>query len=146
MKPQVIERDGKPLFAVVPWKEWLRLSRLADLAETTDEALFREGMASLAAGEETFPLELVTRLDAEHPVKVFRDHREMTQADLAKAAGIVPAYLAQIEQGVRRGSPATLRKLADALRVNIDFLVPRTGAPTKPARKRPASPRRNRRR
>jgi DNA-binding XRE family transcriptional regulator len=126
VSPQVIKEDGKPAFAVIPWTEWLRLSRLAGLAEKSDEDLFREGMASLAAGEETYPMELVDRLLAdENAVKVFREHRGLTQAVLAAKAGIGAPYLAQIEQGVRRGSLKTLRRLAAALAVDLDFLLPR---------------------
>lgn len=126
VSPQVIKEDGKPAFAVIPWAEWLRLSRLAGLAAKSDEDLFREGMASLAAGEETYPIELVDRLLAdENAVKVFREHRGLTQAALAAKAGIGAPYLAQIEQGVRRGSLKTLRRLANALTIDIYFLLPK---------------------
>jgi len=47
--------------------------------------------AKIAAGEETWPEEIVGALVAgEHPVKVFRKYRGMTMAELAAAANISP--------------------------------------------------------
>ena len=44
--------------------------------------------------------------------------------DLAKAADITPAYLSQLEHGDRKASQDVLRRLATALQVDIDDLVP----------------------
>ena len=75
--------------------------------------------------EEGLPLALVKRLEAgEHPVKVYREHRGMTQSELAKAAGLGPGYVSQIETHRRTGSTKTQRKLADALAVDLDDLTP----------------------
>lgn len=127
LTPQVIKRNGETAFAVIPWDEWVRVSRLAGLAEKTDEQLYREAVARIDSGkEQVWPSTLVDRLLADQSaVKVFREHRGLTQAALAAKAGIGAPYLAQIEQGVRRGSLKTLRRLAAALAVDLDFLLPR---------------------
>ena len=71
--------------------------------------------------EESFPIEVADRLLAgESSVRVFRDHRGVTQKQLAGAAGINPLYLSQIERGVRTGSARTLSALAEALGVDVD--------------------------
>ena len=62
-------------------------------------------------------------LAAENAVKVFRDHRGLTQQQLAGAAGINPLYLSQIERGVRTGSARTLSALAEVLGVDVDDLI-----------------------
>ena len=77
-----------------------------------------------SVGEESFPIEVADRLLAgENAVRVFRDHRGMTQKQLAGAAGINPLYLSQIERGVRTGSARTLSALAEALGVDVDDLI-----------------------
>ena len=56
-----------------------------------------------------------------------RRERGMTQAALAAAVGISPSYLNLIEQGKRRIAGALLRRLADALGLDMDEI---TGAET----------------
>jgi len=124
-RPQIIEIDGEPAFAVVPWAEWRARQDFAEKAAMSDEEIAERALARIETGEEVWPAELVNRLlDGDNAVKVFREHRGMTQAELAAAAGIATAYLGQIEQGVRGGGLGTLRKLATALRVDLEHLLP----------------------
>ena len=120
-KPQVILDDsGRPAFAVIPWREYERLAA-GDEAGLTDEALYdRAG----SEGEEAFPIDVADRLLAgENAIRVYRDHRGMTQKQLAGAAGINPIYLSQIERGRRTGSTRTLAAIAGVLGVDLDDLV-----------------------
>lgn len=120
-KPQVILDDsGRPAFAVIPWREYERLAA-GDEAGLTDEALYdRAG----SEGEEAFPIDVADRLLAgENAVRVYRDHRGMTQKQLAGAAGINPIYLSQIERGRRTGSTRTLAAIAGVLGVDLDDLI-----------------------
>ena len=74
--------------------------------------------------EETMPHALVKRLiSGDHPVKVFREHRGLTQAQLAERTGLSAMYLSQIETGRRGGSTKTLAKIARALHVDLDDLA-----------------------
>jgi len=118
-KPQIIEQDGKPAFAVVPIDEWRRIEEL--LEDASDQAAidrFRD------SGEETFPAEVVAALVAgENPVKVYRKHRDLTQHDLAKAAGITIPYLSQIESGKRKPSLDIAKELAVSLGVSVDDIA-----------------------
>ncbi len=93
----------------------------ADAAENAaDVAAFRA-----AADEEVLPHAVVKRLVAgEHPLKVFREYRGLTQAELAEKAGTKPAYLSQVETGKRAGGRKLLARLARALEVELaDLLV-----------------------
>ena len=121
MKVQIIEKNGKPEWAVIPYREYRRLSEAAEMAEDVrdfDEAVSRD--------EETVPHAVVQRLVmGEQPVKVWREYRGLTQAALARAARITPAYLSQIETGVREGSVRVLTALARTLQVNVEDLVAR---------------------
>ena len=79
--------------------------------------------AAKAEGGERIPSEVIDRLiDGDHPIKVFREWRGFKQKNLAIAVGIAPAYLSQIETGVRNARNAKLlRAIADTL--NIDFAL-----------------------
>lgn len=71
-----------------------------------------------AESGETFPDEIAVRLiGGEHPVKVFREYRGLTQQALADAAGTTAAYVSQIETGMRVGGRKTLAKFAEVLGV-----------------------------
>ena len=75
-------------------------------------------------GGESFPAQVADRLLAgENPICVYRNHRGMTQGELAAAAGIHPVYLSQIETGKRSGSTKTLAAIAEALGVTVDDLI-----------------------
>ena len=66
---------------------------------------------------------LTASLPGENPIRVYREHRRMTQKEVAKAAGISPLYLSQIERATRTGSVATLAAIAKALDVELDDLI-----------------------
>jgi len=89
--------------------------------EAADLAAYEEAKAR---DEEAFPLEVTERLVAGvHPIKVFRDHRGMTQAELARQVGLSPMYISQIETGRRGGSTKALRRIAAALDIDLADLV-----------------------
>lgn len=109
--------------AVLPRADFEALIEAVEDAE--DNAAAEATLAAYHAGEiEAFPSELVWALsDGANPVRTFRDHRGLTAEALAATAGISRAYLSQIEAGSRTGTTATLKKLAAALRVDLELLV-----------------------
>jgi len=121
---EILERDGGRRFAVVPMELWEEMLDKAEMRE--DIALCDSAVAALERGEEeSVPSELVDRLLAgENPVKVWREYRGLGQRELAEKAGVAQAHVAQIETGRRKGSVDTLRRLAGAMRVDLDDLVP----------------------
>ena len=89
--------------------------------EAADLAAYQEAKAR---EEEAFPLALAERLVAgAHPIKVFREFRGMTQAELAHRVGLSPMYISQIETGRRGGSTKALRRIAAALDIDLADLV-----------------------
>jgi DNA-binding XRE family transcriptional regulator len=81
-------------------------------------------MARVAAGEEVWPYELVKELsDTESRIRTFRTYRKMTVSELAEAAGISQPYLSEIETGKKTGSVDVLKRIATALKVDLDDLV-----------------------
>jgi DNA-binding XRE family transcriptional regulator len=118
-KPQILEVEGKPRLAVVPLAEWQRIvERLEDAEDALAARRWR------AARGETMPADVVNRLlDGENKIKVWRMHRGLTQQALAEACGVSKPYVSQLEANTRLASQAVLRKLASALRVDLDDLV-----------------------
>jgi len=100
----------------------------ADLVVTTPadlEEMLEDAAASAAfhatRNQETVPAEIVDRLLAgDSPVKVWREYRGLTQRALATRAGLNFTYLSQLETGARKGTTATMKKLAEALGVDLD--------------------------
>jgi transcriptional regulator with XRE-family HTH domain len=62
-------------------------------------------------------------------VKRLRQEREWNQTELAYHAGLAPSVISQIENGKRDPSARTLRKLADALKVEVGDLFPKAQVP-----------------
>jgi DNA-binding XRE family transcriptional regulator len=119
INPQIIEKDGEPVFAVIPYAEWLQIEAMMEAVE--DIRLYDEARAR---GGEQFPRTVMDSILAgEHPIKVYREHRRLTQRELAERLGVAPLYLSQIETGRRRGSTNLLRKIARTLSVTLDLLV-----------------------
>ncbi|MBX9699992.1 MAG: helix-turn-helix transcriptional regulator [Acetobacteraceae bacterium] len=78
-----------------------------------------------AVREDCLPMDQAMRILAgESPVRVWRERRGITQSALAETAGVGVSYLSEIESGRKPGSVAALRKLAGALRLALDDLVP----------------------
>lgn len=120
MTKQIIRQNGKPAFVVVPFEEWQRIEEI--LEDRADAAAVRAYWEN--PDEEGFPEEIVRALavDRINPIKVFREYRGMTQAELAGKAELSSMYLSQLERGERRPGRKALGKLAAALRVDVDML------------------------
>jgi len=78
--------------------------------------------------QEFFPKSLVDSLIAgENNLRVYREYRGLTQAALAHESGVSREMIAMIESdqntGKKGGSLTTIKKLAGALRVDIEDLV-----------------------
>ncbi len=122
-KPQVIVAQSGERLVVLPESQYLNMvERLEDVEDLSAVRAFDE---RLAAGREEFvPAEIVDRLlSGESKIKVWREYRGETVAGLAGKAGLSAAYVSQIEAGRRRGGVETLRRLAEALRLDLDDLV-----------------------
>jgi len=107
---QVIEQDGKPIFAVVPWE------RFQEMAEAWRAAQIRE---------QGIPQEVVERhvVGGLSLVAAWREHLGMTQAEVARRAGMKQSAVARIERGDSRPRHATLRRLATAMGLHAGQLL-----------------------
>jgi hypothetical protein len=91
MNAQFIEIEGKQV-VVIPADDYRVLLEKAEMLD--DVAAYDRAKAALASGDdELLPAVIVNAiLDGENPVRVWRQHREMPQSQLAEAAGISQAY------------------------------------------------------
>lgn len=56
-------------------------------------------------------------------VRRLRKHRRLTQTQLAEKLGVTPAYISQIETGIRQPSLSLLNHLGDILGVAVSYLL-----------------------
>lgn len=101
---QFIPATGQPEYAVVPYPVYLELKKC-------------EIQATPPVSQQ---LVLTT---GQNPIRYWRQSRGLSQAALADLAQISIPYLSQLEHGVRVGSKAVLKRLAEALRVGIDQIL-----------------------
>ncbi len=120
MTPEIIQKEGYP-YAVVPIEIYKKLvedsEMLADI-QAYDNAIVRN--------EEFFPLDVIEKItiDVEHPLKVWREYRNLTQEQLAEAVeNISLSYLSDIESGKQVGSMAVLNVIADVLKVDVEMIT-----------------------
>ena len=127
MNVQVIEREGKPEWAILPYEEFLQLMEQAEMLQDISD--YDQIVKAVATGEEeTVPAELAYALmEGENPVKAWREYRSLSQKQLADMADISIPFLSQIESGKRKASTKIMARLAKALRVLIDDLVTEIG-------------------
>ena len=101
---QIIEQDGQPAFAVVPYGEWL---------EMTDQKK-----------EPLIPHEVVSLIFEKNmsPLAAWRTHLKFTQEDIAKDLGVSQAAIAQMEKVDSKPQKKTRIKYAAALGLTIEHL------------------------
>jgi len=106
----------------IPKDEYLRLKAIEQ--EMADLNIAANTLARIKAGtEELVPSAVVDRLLAgDAPLMVWREHRGLSQAKLARQSGVNRIQIIDIEAGRKTGSAATLKKLATALNVDMDDL------------------------
>ncbi len=105
MNHDIFHIEGKP-YVLIPLQEYRALLTDNDKPPTYSEDVFKR----LTEGRE-------------HPVKIFRKAKGLTQEDLAKAAKISRPYLTEIETGKKRGSITALKNIAHVLDVTLQDLV-----------------------
>lgn len=106
--------DGTEM-VVLRAADFKALQALAGEGEELADALAIK--ARIDAGEATIPGDVVRLMvvDGLSPLGAWRRYRGVSQAALARKAGLSQVWVGRIEAGGGYGSPATRRKLAAAL-------------------------------
>lgn len=116
---QIFTTPNGESLVILPLADYERLVDQADIAKAN------RIMRDIEAGdEEVVPADIVRRLIAgENKVKVWRTHRGLSGRDLAAAAGVSAPFISEIESGKKDGSVSVMKKIAEALKVDLDDLV-----------------------
>ena len=111
---QTITTPAGEVLVILPLTEYQSLTDAADIAAAD----------RIGATDEMVPAVVVSRLIAgENPLRVWRGYRNMTIRALTAKTGLSAPYLSEIETGKKEGSITALKKLAEALALDIDDLV-----------------------
>lgn len=120
------QKTAKGEVAILPRKEYEALA--AKAAEADEDAgvarLVARAKRDIAAGAPVIPKAVVDRMAAgEHPVRVLRGWRDVTQLYLAHKTDLSQSYIADLEGGRRTGTVDALKRIAKALNVPLDMLT-----------------------
>ena len=122
MNADVMTLKGKK-YAVLPLEAWEKLQEyIEDLQDIAD---CNEIKARIERGDgEYFPSGVVDALiDGENKIKVFREYRKMTQAQLAEKTGLSTVMIKKLEAGETDGSVKSLKAIAQALNLDVDDII-----------------------
>lgn len=119
MTVQYIQNKGQPQYAIIPVAEYQQLLQKSDMLD--DVKAFDQ---AILENEESIPADMVAKLiNGENKIKVWRNHRAMTQSELAKKAGIAQVTISLMEKNKRTGTLEVINKIAKALAVDIDDIT-----------------------
>lgn len=118
-EPQTFAAPDGTEMVVLTAAEYARLKLLAEDGE--DVAAAQNVLARIEAGEGTMPSEVLAMiLDRDmSPLIAWRKYRGLSQAALARLAGLSQVWVSRIEAGGGYGSRETRRKLAEALEAPV---------------------------
>ena len=123
MNVQIIAKNGKPEWAVIPFQDYKKIQEALEDAEDIKEIeehlkAISEGNEITVPGEVTFAI-----LDGTSPIRAWREYRQIKMNELSEKVGISSSYLSQIENGKRNPTIDTLKSIAKELEIDIDMLI-----------------------
>ncbi len=123
MNAQIIEKNGKPEWAVIPYGEFIKIQEILEDAEDIKDIeenlkAIEENREMIIPGEVTFAI-----IDGTHPIRAWREYKNIRINELAKKIGISGSYLSQIENGKRNPTIKTLKAIASALDIEPEMLI-----------------------
>jgi len=104
---QIIEQNGKPAFAVMPYDDFIALLN--------------------GQGEDTYLPDDIVRMNILEGMslpRAWREYKGLTQAQVATKLGISQPAMAQMERSDANLRIKTLNKLADVLGITVEQLSP----------------------
>ncbi|WP_420645218.1 helix-turn-helix domain-containing protein [Candidatus Leptofilum sp.] len=102
---QIIEKDGKPLFVLVPYDEYLSLVEHED-ATTIPQAVVEKHI-----------------LEEMSLIRAWREYLSLSQKDVAQKAGISQSAYSQMEKPKANLRRTTINKIARALGIAPEQLA-----------------------
>ena len=124
-EPIQFETPQGEALVLLPREMYLKLTRKSDMA--VFERIIVDAEKAVAEGrDEELPGDVSKRLllGDEHPLRVWREYRGLTQNQLAEKAGTGQDTISMIEKGKSAGRFDTMIELARALDIQVGDLVP----------------------
>jgi transcriptional regulator with XRE-family HTH domain len=121
---QYIRDDtGKKSHVVIASEKFQGLERAAQ--KSHDFTQLASFLREEQDGLDLIPADVVQFIsNGDHPVRAWRKHKELKAVELARQAGISPAYLSEIETGKKDGTFKTMAAISICLGVRLDDLAP----------------------
>lgn len=122
MSVEIMTLKGEK-YAVLPFDIYENMiETIEDLKDIAEAKKIQAQIMS--GGMECFPAKVVDALvDGENPIKVYREYRGFTQAELAKKAGLSLMMIKKLESGETGGSIKTIKAIAEVLNLDVDDLI-----------------------
>ena len=121
------DANGQTQFVVLPAEEYALLTQTVEAARElmNVRGALKANVVDRMGGNNGIPATVAHRIaEGESPVRVWRENRGLKAVALARAAGISPAYLSEIETGKKDGTFRTMAAIARVLNVSLDDLAP----------------------
>ncbi len=117
LNPQIIQQNGQPAFAVLPWDEYRRLIKAAKTYAPYESK-------DLEEPDVWFPHEVVKTnvIEGKSLIKAWREFLNLTQQQLADRANLPQSSIARMETSDKLPRTATLKKLANAMNITVEQL------------------------
>ena len=126
MSVQVIMKDGRPEWAVIPYAEYEALLEKAGQAKaeprSAETASVPSGQAVSALAKLMGGQDTGEGIFSPSKMAELRQAKSLEHSMMSREVGISPSYLAHIEAGEREPSDAVIRNIARALGVEISQL------------------------
>lgn len=128
MKPQFIKTDEGVELVVLPREDYEALLARAKNNEGVETGrIIARGNADIEA---SFDIKLPAQVaeaiaEGQNPLRVIREWRGWTQVHLGEVkTNIGQSTISALENGIRRGTLAFWKELADVLKVPMEILIP----------------------
>lgn len=123
--PQIIRTASGEELVVLTKADYEALLHGADAVDedAEDVAIYDARKAELAGSGVVLPAEVSAAiLRGDSRLKAIRNWRDVTQMEIAAKTNLGQGYLSDLESGRRKGTPETLRLLAEFLNVPVEWI------------------------
>ena len=116
---QIVTHNGTPIAVVIPYEEYLHLTRLEGV-EDHEDILSDAEIEVVRNDPHTIPDDVVGMMQKNKfsIIRAWREYLGLTQGDVAKAMKVSQPVYARMESGKVKPRISTLRRIAEALGID----------------------------
>ncbi len=126
LNPQFIKTEAGDLVVLTRAEYDAIIGRLNSDEDAEEMAIFDVRMAELASGSDSrLPAHVAaSMLKGDTLLRALRKWKGVTQSQVALKTGLAQGYISDIESGRKPGTPEVVRKIADAIEIDPQWLQP----------------------